>query len=180
MNPSSPVVFESSRYLGLLKMSEDAPDNFDWRDHGAVTSVKDQGSVGSCWAFSTVGNIEGQWALAGHNLTSLSVEQIVDCDGSQDPPLGRADCGVFGGWPYLALDFVIRTGGLPSEEAYPYCVGTGKCYPCPAPGYNETLCGPPVEYCNATSSPCRLGTVPVTATIEDWYALTSDEDTLKQ
>lgn len=61
------------------------PDSFDWRNRGVVSSVKDQGSVGSCWAFSTVGNVEGQWALAGHNLTSLSAEQLVDCDSTADP-----------------------------------------------------------------------------------------------
>ena len=34
--------------------------------------------------FSTVENIEGQWAMSGKPLTNLSVEQVVDCDGMED------------------------------------------------------------------------------------------------
>ena len=49
-----------------------------------------------------------------------------DCDSTVDPDPKRfpnADCGVFGGWPYLAMQYVIRVGGLPSEADYPYCLG---------------------------------------------------------
>lgn len=61
------------------------PDSFDWRNNGTVTSVKNQGTAGTCWAFSTVENIEGQWVLGGNNLTSLAPEQLVDCDDNYDP-----------------------------------------------------------------------------------------------
>lgn len=83
--------------------------SFDWTEHGAVTAVQDQGSVGTCWAFSTIGNIEGQWFLSTGELVDLSEEYLVDCDGSRDDVAGRADCGVFGGWPYLAYQFLIDT-----------------------------------------------------------------------
>ena len=85
MGAVPPPLLPPDRYISPQQQVKVVPDSFDWRDRGVVSSVKDQGSVGSCWAFSTVGNVEGQWALAGNNLTSLSAEQLVDCDSTADP-----------------------------------------------------------------------------------------------
>lgn len=128
------------------------PDSFDWRSQNVVSSVKNQGTVGSCWSFSTVGNLEGQWALKSKELISLSAEMLIDCDGTSDVINSRADCGVFGGWPYLAYQYIKKIGGIESEETYPYCSGTGACYPCVPNNYNKSLCGPPPLYCNKTTS----------------------------
>lgn len=150
-------VFENERYI-RTEVKDPLPDSFDWVPKNMVASVKDQGSGGTCWAFSTVENIEGQWAMSGKPLTNLSVEQVVDCDGMEDVKGGNADCGVFGGWPYLAYQYIMKAGGLSSWDDYPYCCGAvdkkpvDNCDPCPAPGYNTSLCGPPVPYCNMTQS----------------------------
>lgn len=85
MRSSPPPQFSLHHYSRSNTSLLHLPASFDWREKGVVSPVKDQGSVGSCWAFSTIGNIEGQWALNGRPLISLSTEQLVDCDATFDP-----------------------------------------------------------------------------------------------
>jgi C1A family cysteine protease len=97
----------------------DAPDAWDWREHGAVAEIKDQGQCGSCWAFSAVGNMEGQNFLHGtKELVTLAESQLVDCD--------KADSGCNGGLMGTAFEYAIKNG-METEKDYPYKASTRTC-----------------------------------------------------
>ena len=93
--------------------STDYPSYVDWRLQNAVTSVKNQGSCGSCWAFSAAGAIEGLLAIRGKPLVSLSQQQFVDCSKSY----GNQGCN--GGWMDFAYAYAMKHA-IVNEESYPY------------------------------------------------------------
>lgn len=97
-------------------------DGVDWRDQGAVNDVKNQGSCGSCWAFSAIGAIESAWKIAGNVLTSFSEQQLVDCSSA----FGNHGCQ--GGLMNNAFKYLVKSaGGIETEAAYPYTAADGKC-----------------------------------------------------
>ncbi|KAJ6739128.1 CYSTEINE PROTEASE RD19C-RELATED [Salix koriyanagi] len=101
--------------------TSDLPEDFDWRDKGAVGPVKNQGSCGSCWSFSATGALEGAHFLATGELVSLSEQQLVDCDHECDPEEpGSCDSGCNGGLMNSAFEYSLKAGGLMREEDYPY------------------------------------------------------------
>ncbi|KAF4742997.1 hypothetical protein FOZ63_029181, partial [Perkinsus olseni] len=100
LNPTVARHFIDKRpyHLGQFNYSGDAlPKAIDWREQGAVTSVKKQGSCGACWAFAAVGAIEGAFKI--HT--------------------GRLEESCLGGVAEHAYDYVAATG-LTSAEEYPY------------------------------------------------------------
>jgi cathepsin F len=113
---------EDKQVIKLHEEDYDIPAEFDWRDHGAVTAVKDQGQCGSCWAFSVTEEVESTWILAGkgtNTTTILAPQQIVDCD--------TVDQGCNGGDTPTAYAYIEKAGGLELETSYPYKAEDGTC-----------------------------------------------------
>ena len=105
--------------------TDDLPDTIDWREHGAVNPVQDQGKCGSCWAFSAVAAVEGSTvSVGGGELVKISEQELVDCTRNNQ----YHNYGCKGGMMDNALDYVWDEKGLNQEKDYPYDAIDGSCW----------------------------------------------------
>jgi len=89
----------------------DIPSSYDLRNYGRVTSVRDQGDCGSCWAFATYGSTESvlkpgeTWDFSENNLKNTHGFDPGPCDG------GNYE---------MSTAYLTRWSGPVTEAADPY------------------------------------------------------------
>lgn len=129
---------EMQQYYGYMKTTDDKPsfgsaprglerdlpNNFDWRDRrpSVVTSVKNQGSCGSCWAFATSEVLESAVAIATGSLFELSPQQLTSC--TPNPKQCGGSGGCTGATAQLAFNYTVEAG-ITSLWTWPYTSGLG-------------------------------------------------------
>lgn len=96
------------------------PRAVNWVSKGAVLEVKNQGSCGSCWAFSATGALEGQNAIKHNKTVALSEQNLLDCSSDY----GNNACE--GGLMNSAFEYV-KENGITTEGKYPYTAQEGIC-----------------------------------------------------
>ncbi|XP_061711458.1 procathepsin L-like [Cydia pomonella] len=104
----------------LLDLPEATATEWDWRKKDAVSHVKRQGNCGSCYIFSAVGAIEGQYAIKHKQCPAFSEGQALDC----------LDCGTcHGGLMHYVFQELAQTKKkLEKEEDYPYTEKQQHCH----------------------------------------------------
>ncbi|MGB8953543.1 MAG: lectin like domain-containing protein [Candidatus Aminicenantales bacterium] len=89
----------------------DLPDSYDLRTLNKLTSVKNQGSCGSCWAFASYGSLESY--LMPNENRNFSEQNLVDHHGFDWGPCE-------GGSIDMATAYLARWDGPINESEDPY------------------------------------------------------------
>jgi len=115
---------EPEDLTGIPKDAEVTPEevslpvSYDSRRYNYIPAVRNQGSCGSCWAFSTAATVSGSYAKAKRVYPPvLSEQQLVDCDTSNS--------GCNGGLAARALNYAKK--GLMLNSQYSYTGRRGTC-----------------------------------------------------
>ncbi len=103
---------EMQQHLKIFPMDKDPlPTSLDWRDLNGITSVKNQGSCGSCWAFAATAELEAFVKIYYGADMDLSEQQSVSCN--------HYGAGCNGGWAAASYS-IFQIEGAVTESCMPY------------------------------------------------------------
>lgn len=111
---NSQIPFE---LINDLKINDRIPENFNFLK--TLGNVKNQGSCGSCYTFSTVANLESQYYIKYRKHLTFSEQNIIDCD--------YIDNGCNGGLMENTFTWIKNNGGIMLQNEYPYKGTKGVC-----------------------------------------------------
>lgn len=139
-----------------VKLTKPLPSKINWATLGKVTTIKNQGKCGSCWAFSGAEIIETQWAIDRGSLLELSVQELVDC--SEQNGCGGGDTCSALTWLQENNAQLVHASEYPYKDAFSACKqgivtkGTGVKikYPCGCRNVSETSVMMPVVASHGT------------------------------
>ena len=113
LQTAAAVQSPSSSQTALAPSSLSTPSSYDLRNYGDVTSVKNQGSYGTCWTFATYASLESAILKASNTTTDFSERNLAYKSGFD---WGYND----GGNSYISEAYLSRFSGPISESADPY------------------------------------------------------------
>ncbi|MBN2251268.1 MAG: PKD domain-containing protein [Candidatus Altiarchaeota archaeon] len=105
------------------------PLSFDWRNVGGknfMTSVKSQGSCGSCWAHSVAGAMEGAYNVGMSTPSNLNLAEqylVSSC-------FPTANCGGLSPAAIYSLINYLKINGIVDEPCCPYTAASTSCSSC--------------------------------------------------
>ncbi len=144
--PPQTSIIRTTNLRGTLDAGATLPTGYDWRQvHGGnfVTTVKDQASCGSCWAFSGTAVLESAVAVyrnqPGLGL-DLSEQDALSCNLTKIDNQTLTN-GCSGGFPYNYFDHTLNPGAV-TESCQPY-----------------RSCDPTTSTCSCPANRCATGTV---------------------
>jgi C1A family cysteine protease len=124
------------------------PASWDWREQGKVSSVRNQGACGSCYAFAAAADIEARMLIDGQGAVDLSENHMKECN------YFERSCD---GGNYHEMADLLSKYGTVLESCDPYVAADVACNSGCA--YQKTLTG-----WNLISGQ----TVPSTAVLKDY------------
>ena len=125
--------FKAAILLGLMVCASEVyalPAKYDLRDYGRISSVKNQGIPGPCWAFAALGAMESNYLtqnLSGNGkIPDLSEMQLAFYT-YKDPDKKRCFTPLYSsgtlrleGSAFRAIAFLLRLSGPAEEKALRY------------------------------------------------------------